>query len=696
MAFFHVCVMRLFLLTHRNNFFSVFFKYMKSIAFLDIPPLDAVGGCVRVPGSKSISNRALLLAGLSQGATVLYGVLDSDDTQVMLEALKQLGCSIEFLHDGEVARGVRIQGVNLEHLRRLKNVALFLGNAGTVMRPLAAVLALTGGCFQLSGVARMHERPIGDLVDALRQLGCQIDYLGAQGFPPLRINPMHRHEDGLRQPIAIKGNVSSQFLSALLLALPLVSQEPIVIEVAGELISKPYIAITLKLLSDFGVQIENQDFQRFIIPAGSSYHSPTTYTVEGDASSASYFIAAGALAATPENPLLIKGVGAKSIQGDIRFIQAAQAMGAYVHAELDQLRVHRNAWPLHAIDLDCNHMPDAAMTLGVMALFADGTSRLRNIASWRVKETDRLNAMHTELTKLGAQVHLGEDFIEITPPQKWQAAEIETYDDHRIAMCFSLAAFNPAGLPVRLLDPACVNKTYPGYFDDFFQVAHTATEKIPVLAVDGPTASGKGTLASMLAQQLGYHYLDSGSLYRVTALAAMNEQISLDDATAVAKLAYTLPVSFQQGRVLYRGDDVGDTLRAEKVGMAASKIAAYPLVREALTALQQSFRKLPGLVADGRDMGTVVFPDAQLKVFLTAKPEARARRRYNQLKEKGVFVKMESLLVDLQARDAQDIGRAISPLQAAQGAYLLDNSDLNAQKCVENVLSKWTSLQHFE
>lgn len=674
---------------------------MEKIHFLDVPPLESIGGHLNLPGSKSISNRALLLAALCNGQTRITGTLDSDDTQVMLNALTALGCKIDIPDALHIDREINITGIGGSLFKEKRenasaNIQLFLGNAGTVMRPLTAVTALAGGCYELDGVARMRERPIADLVDALRNLGCQIQYLGQDGYPPLKVTPMQWGAAQLQKPIQVKGNVSSQFLSALLLALPLVAREQdITIEVIGELISKPYIAITLAMLADFGVQVKQDGFERFVIPAGSQYISPEHYQVEKDASSASYFIAAAAIAAKPENPVIIEGLGTDSIQGDIRFIDAAKAMGAHIDAAPKTLRIHQGQFPLKAIDVDCNAIPDAAMTLAVMALYAKGTTRLRNIGSWRVKETDRLEAMKNELSKLGATVCVGEDSIEVTPPSAMKAATIETYDDHRIAMCFSLAAFNSQRQPVRLLDPACVNKTYPNYFEDFFQAAQTSVDCIPVISVDGPTASGKGTLASMVAKELGYHYLDSGALYRVTAYAVIEKEIASENVDAIADLAKTLVISFKNQTVLYEGNDITDHIRDEKVGMLASKIATYPSVRQALLSLQRSFCKAPGLVADGRDMGTVVFPGAQLKIFLTASAQARADRRYKQLKEKGNSVKIENLLADLQERDARDTNRAISPLKPAQDAHLLDNSALSILQSVQQVLSLWGSDKRF-
>ncbi|MGE0671953.1 MAG: bifunctional 3-phosphoshikimate 1-carboxyvinyltransferase/cytidylate kinase [Methylibium sp.] len=661
-------------------------------AFLDIPPLQAAGGTVRLPGSKSISNRVLLLAGLCAGRTRVLDLLDSDDTQVMLDALRALGCDIET--DG-AARVVTGLGGRLA----VREARLFLGNAGTAMRPLAAALALLaadqGARFELSGVPRMHERPIGDLVDALRPLGCTITCLANEGYPPLRLE---RGTLKLDAPIRVRGDVSSQFLTALLMALPLVAaRQSITIEVDGELISKPYIEITLALLARFGISVQREGWQRFVIPQGSAYRSPGEIAVEGDASSASYFIAAGAIAAA-DTPLRIEGVGSASIQGDIRFVEAARAMGADITEEANALVVRRGAWPLTAIALDCNHIPDAAMTLAAMALYATGTTRLTNIASWRVKETDRIAAMAIELRKFGATVLEGTDFIEVTPPARWQAAAIHTYDDHRMAMCASLAAFNPlAGgdVPVRILDPRCVNKTFPAYFDALFGVTRARTDRVPVLTVDGPTASGKGTLGSALAERLGYHHLDSGALYRATALAALRQGVPAGDEAAVAAIARALPLRFENQQTLLAGEDVSDELRHEAVGSLASQIAALPAVRQALVELQLAFRRLPGLVADGRDMGTVIFPGAALKVFLTANSEQRASRRHKQLISKGISANIESLRADLEARDARDQHRSVAPLKPAEDARLLDNSALSVETSVDQVLDWWDAVQPF-
>ena len=432
---------------------------MNAQAYLDLPRVRHAQGVVALPGSKSISNRVLLLAALAQGRTEITGLLDSDDTRVMLAALRQLGVTVETLGTGHVA----VEGVTRFPVRQAE---LFLGNAGTAFRPLCAALALMGGDYTLSGVPRMHERPIGDLADALRGWGARIDYLGQPGYPPLRIGQGDIATD---TPVRVQGSVSSQFLTALLLAAPIhcaASGQPVVIEVVGELISKPYIEITLNLMARYGVQVERDGWQRFTVPAASRYRSPGKIAVEGDASTASYFLALGAIGG---GPLRVTGVGADSIQGDVAFADTLAAMGARVEKGPDWIEVSgvevAQGARLKAFDADFNLIPDAAMTAAALALYADGPCRLRNIGSWRVKETDRIHAMHTELAKLGATVNSGPDWLEVVPPAagQWHDAHIGTYDDHRMAMCFSLAAFGPAA--VRILDPGCVSKTFPDYFD---------------------------------------------------------------------------------------------------------------------------------------------------------------------------------------------------------------------------------------
>ena len=636
--------------------------------FLDLPPLVSARGTVRLPGSKSISNRVLLLSALAVGTTEVRDLLASDDTARMLEALQTLGVKVEAL--GGDAYRVHGCGGNFP----VREADLFLGNAGTAFRPLTAALALAGGAFKLSGVPRMHERPIGDLVDGLRQLGADIAYLGNEGFPPLQLKPAQIKPGGV---VKVRGDVSSQFLTGLLMALPLTGVETTV-EVVGELISKPYIEITLATMARFGVNVARDGWQRFVVPAGSRYRSPGTIYVEGDASSASYFLALGAIGG---GPVRVEGVGRDSIQGDIRFAEALAQMGAVIEMGDNWIEASAPTGGLRGISLDCNHIPDAAMTLATTALFAAGPTTLTNIASWRVKETDRIAAMAKELRKLGAEVEEGPDYIRVSPLKNFMSPPegIDTYDDHRIAMCFSLAAF---GTALRINDPKCVAKTFP----DYFERLSTVTRPVPVIAIDGPSASGKGTVAARVAASLGWHYLDSGALYRLTALAAKRAGVAWDDEPAVAAVAAKLDVVFEGESIRLSGEEVGEAIRTEEMGTGASKVAALPAVREALLFRQRLFRRAPGLVGDGRDMGSVIFPDAKTKVFLTASVEIRAERRYKQLIAKGIEATITPILQDLRERDERDSQRSVAPLRQTADAELLETTALTIDEAVAKVL----------
>ena len=435
--------------------------------YIDVGPYRRAAGSVALPGSKSISNRTLLLAALCTGQTIVKGLLKSDDTEVMLAALQQLGAVVRSGNgEGEIA----IDGTNAFSIAEAN---VFLGNAGTAFRPLTAVLSLLaspGSCYRLSGVPRMHERPIGDLVDAMRLLGANIRYLGNPGFPPLEIRGRKKIAC---DRVQVRGDVSSQFLTALLLALPILTRRTsraVTIDVIGELISKPYVEITLNLMARFGVEVVRNGWQQFVVPANAQYRPPEgkVIAVEGDASSASYFLAAGAIAG---GPVRVLGVGNKSIQGDTRFAEVLESMGAVVRMGDNWIEAAAPvSGKLKAIDADLNHIPDAAMTIAMCALFADGTTTIRNIASWRVKETDRIAAMATELRKCGAVVDEGADCIGVTPPAVLRpGAVIDTYDDHRMAMCFSLVSL--AGVSVRINDPGCVAKTFPAYFDELKKIA---------------------------------------------------------------------------------------------------------------------------------------------------------------------------------------------------------------------------------
>lgn len=686
---------------------------------------DAACGTVCLPGSKSLSNRALLLAAIAQGQTELKGLLSSDDTAVMVQSLRSLGVSI-----GEAADGsTLVQGVAGRFPNRGCTdtpLVLFVGNSGLTIRTLLPVLvaslslqaagaAQPEGCVVLQGVARMHERPIGDLVEGLRAVGAQIDYLQAEGYPPLRVRaavvpPV--------EEITVRASTSSQFLTGLLQAAPLFACQwgkSVTVRVEGALISRPYIDLTCDMLARLGVTVT----ERTTGPAGNAgaqftvspavlaprdadscvaLRAPGYLTVEGDASSASYFLAAGLVGG---GPVRVTGVGQASRQGDIRFADALEKMGAQVVWGEDFIEVAaRQRRPdgrpvLRAIDLDCNHIPDAAMTLVPLALYAEGSTRLRNIGSWRVKETDRIAAMAAEARKFGADVEEGPDFILVHPPAQLRAAEVQTYDDHRVAMSFSLLSFRhaadaPSDRTLTILNPGCVAKTFPDYFDIF---ADVCAQAVPVIAIDGPTASGKGTVAARVAETLGFHYLDSGALYRLLALKATRLGLPRQEEPALASLAAGLDIGFAQGEVWLDGEKVTEAIRAEAVGNRASEIAALPDVRRALLRRQRDFARPPGLVADGRDMGSVVFPQAQTKIFLTASVESRAERRFKQLIDKGIPAKLEGLLADLQARDARDSSRAVAPLKYVEGSgvVFLDTTSKTIPQAVEAILQAFRS-----
>jgi 3-phosphoshikimate 1-carboxyvinyltransferase len=675
-------------------------------ALLRLAKVSHASGVIELPGSKSISNRVLLLAAVAQGSTLVRGLLESDDTAVMIDSLQRLGVAIDSnatdgsSTDGRSTDGSSTDGHTTVHgcggrLPIRADADLFIGNSGLTIRTLAPMVFASlradsaAVCIRFAGVPRMHERPIGDLVDGLRALGAAVDYERVQGYPPLRIRSAPIKSKAIR----IRGNTSSQYLTGLLqcapLLAPLASDAPVIIDIEGELISRPYVEITLKTMAKFGVRVERVGWQRFVVASGQRYVSPGEIEVEGDASTASYFLAAGAIAATSQDPVRVQGVGSASVQGDVRFADALEKMGATVVWGENSIATSRpEHGNLRGITLDCNHIPDAAMTLAVLALHAEGTTKLTNIGSWRVKETDRIAAMATELRKLGALVDEGADWISVSPPAQLVAepiVQIETYDDHRVAMCFALASLSSplqSGVALEIIDPNCVAKTFPAYFERFHELTHPA----PVITIDGPTASGKGTIAVRVATALGWHYLDSGALYRLLALAALGRGVALEDEKGLAKLASSLEIHFEGEKVWLWGSEVSLPIRAEDVGKAASKIAVFPSVRLALLSVQRAHRRWPGLVADGRDMGTVVFPQAQRKVFLTASAHARAERRHKQLIEKGFSANLDGLLHDLLERDERDTSRTDAPLKAAEDAVLLDTTSLGIDETVTKVV----------
>jgi 3-phosphoshikimate 1-carboxyvinyltransferase len=688
---------------------------------LDLRPLAR--GRVQLPGSKSLSNRALLLAALAHGTTQISGLLDSDDTRVMVESLRRLGVALSGDLADSKGKGLVVEGA-AGQFSKAESLELFVGNSGLTIRTLLPAVVVAGLSVDvvLRGVERMHERPIADLVDGLRALGASIDYLGQQGYPPLRVRPARLTP---MERLRVRGNVSSQFLTGLMQVAPLLAVQwgqPVEIEVEGPLISRPYVDLSIHMLAQFGVRVEEPVPGQFRIhPAQATLglQSPGQLKVEADASSASYFLAAGLLGG---GPVRVEGVGKNSPQGDVQFAHALSQMGASIawgddFIEARAARLNDQGRPfVKAVSLNANAIPDAAMTLVAVALYAPAgaTTRLEGIGSWRVKETDRIAAMANEARALGAIVVEGDDFIEVTAPACLTSASIATYDDHRVAMSFALASFEHAGdkavdSPVdkqakpgdnspndafqagqarcrRLFiqDPGCVAKTYPEFFEAF---ADVCAQAVPVIAIDGPTASGKGTVAALLAQRLGFHYLDSGAIYRLLALASQDHGLAEDDEQGLVACAGQMQLQFQADRVFLAGKDVSLAIRDEAIGNRASRLAALPRVRQALLRRQRDFARPPGLVADGRDMASVVFPHAQLKIFLTASAEVRAQRRYNQLKEKGIPTTLEGLLADLLARDERDSNRAAAPLRFLEGTDMvfLDTSEKSVSQAVEEI-----------
>jgi 3-phosphoshikimate 1-carboxyvinyltransferase len=699
---------------------------------LDLRPLAR--GRVQLPGSKSLSNRALLLAALAHGTTQISGLLDSDDTRVMVESLRRLGVALSGDLADSKGQGLVVEGA-AGQFSKAESLELFVGNSGLTIRTLLPAVVVAGLSVDvvLSGVDRMHERPIADLVDGLRALGASIDYLGQHGYPPLRVRPARLKP---MERLRVRGNVSSQFLTGLMQVAPLLAVQwgrPVEIEVEGPLISRPYVDLSIHMLAQFGVRVEEPVPGQFRIhPAQATIglQALGQLKVEADASSASYFLAAGLLGG---GPVRVEGVGKDSPQGDVQFAHALSQMGASItwgddFIEARAARLNDLGRPVvKAVSLNANAIPDAAMTLVAVALYAPAgvTTRLEGIGSWRVKETDRIAAMANEARALGATVVEGPDFIEVTAPAQLTSASIATYDDHRVAMSFALASFehpgdkrgiNPAdavgnrvekaventgkpgdnctkaasptvkqaGRSLMIQDPGCVAKTYPEFFEAF---ADVCAQAVPVVAIDGPTASGKGTVAALLAQRLGFHYLDSGAIYRLLALASQDQGLAEDDEQGLVACAGQMQLQFQADCVFLGGKDVSLPIRAEAIGNRASRLAALPRVRQALLRRQRDFARPPGLVADGRDMASVVFPHAQLKIFLTASAEVRAQRRYNQLKEKGIPTTLEGLLADLLARDERDSNRAAAPLRFLEGTDMvfLDTSEKSVSQAVEEI-----------
>tara|TARA_E500000178_G_scaffold356701_1_gene437466 strand:- start:75302 stop:77311 length:2010 start_codon:yes stop_codon:yes gene_type:complete len=666
---------------------------------------DFAAGKVFLPGSKSISIRLLLLSALCKGRTRIQGLLDSEDTRIMMAILRQLGIEIneeksKLPDDYQTNTGnlnllvVGCEG-NFPELKNKRVLNLFVGNSGLSVRTILPALALNlskNACQSevvLDGVERMRERPISDLVDGLTPLGIKLSYEGKSGFLPLRVKPSTLQRTDCLQINCLS---SSQFLTGLLQAVPILLDKKnkyISIRTVGEIISRPYIDLTIHIMRAFNIKV-NEEVKGLFVIRYSEFISPESFLVESDASSASYFFAMGLLG---KGPIKILGIDKKSYQGDLQLLPILERMGARVYWEGEAVSISGGN-NIQGIEVDCLNIPDASMVLPILALYANSTTRLTNIGSWRFKETDRIRAVSQGLINLGATVKVGKDWLEVVPPDKLKPATIETFKDHRIAMTFSLASFrhpgdeNVVGRVTRIVDPECVAKTFPVFFQEFSRIC---SEGVPVITIDGPTASGKGTVGELVASQLGFKTLDSGIFYRSLAVISIMKKIEEDDEVSLKKLAKFFNLEFNSGRIIWEKHDLTDKLRDERIGILASKISRFQSVRDGLLGGQRDLARLPGLVADGRDMGSKVFPKAKLKVFLTAKPEIRAKRRFKQLIQKEITCKLEDILRDVKDRDRRDIERAHSPLHLAEreASVVIDSSDMSLDQVVDRILAEF-------
>ncbi len=630
------------------------------------PFTGAMLGTVTIPGSKSATNRALILAAAADGVSTIKNVLKSDDSFWCVAALRQLG--VEISADGDRVRG---NG----GLWSQPPEPLFIGSAGTTARFLTSVLALTAEApIRVHATAQLSGRPMRPLFQALTELGGSFRYEAEQYHLPVEVDACGSTG---ASAVTIAAHKSSQYLSGLLMAAPLLNR-PVEIRVESSVVQRNYVCITLNIMEHFGVQVEAAPDMTWFCVKPSRYIA-RDYTVEPDASTASYFFG---LAAVTGGEIEVADIAIETLQPDIRFLEVLQRMGCLVNHGGHGIVVKGPGRLRGGFAIDMSEFSDTALTLAALAPFADAPIEITGIAHIRAHECDRIHAIVTELTKAGIAVEEREGGLRIQPgmPRRIRAC---TYDDHRMAMCFSLAAFGAEG--IRINDPRCVAKTFP----NFFTLFHDVVQAVPVIAIDGPSASGKGTVAQLVAERLAFHYLDSGALYRLLALAAQRDKVLLTDESGLAALAERMEIRFEGGKIWLDGALVGDELRGEQCAAVASRVAALPKVRAALLAKQHAFRRAPGLVADGRDMGSVVFPDAVLKIFLTASAEARAERRYKQLMEKGISANIASLLLDIRTRDERDTQRSVSPLQQALGASLLDTTALDIEQAVQEVLARY-------
>jgi 3-phosphoshikimate 1-carboxyvinyltransferase len=644
-----------------------------------IRPKGPVDGTIRLPGSKSITNRALLCATLAAGTSTLTGVLRAEDTQVMMDCLHRLGGA--FLVEGDSTTVIGTGG----RLRASKG-HIDAGASGTTARFLSAAATLADGPSIIDGTPRMRRRPIGELVAALRALGAEVEALGAGGYPPVRVGG-----GGLPGGHAvIDARRSSQFVSAVALAAPYADRDVSLAFLDGMMVSRPYVESTAEVMSAFGAHIEMTATGLEVQRGG---YQPRTFAIEPDASAAAYPLVAGAITG---GKVRLPGFTPESRQADLGILDVLTAMGCRVTWPDSGLTLEGPPGGLRGIDVDMGDMPDAVLAVAIAAAFASGPTRITNIANLRIKESDRLAALETELRKLGANAEAGSDWLTVRS-RAVRGAEIETYDDHRMAMAFSLAGLVLAGVVIR--DPACVAKTWPGFFEDMGALwpndvgwAGPAMGKESsmdglIVAIDGPGGAGKTTVSRGVADRLGLPHLDTGAFYRAAALAVMRSGVDADDAQAAAEVVNAASFDYRDGIMLLAGDDVNEAIRSAALSSNASKVSAIPAVREVLVARQQRWVEQHGgsAVVEGRDIGTVVFPRAPVKVFLTARPEVRAARRAGEMPEGGGAV--AGIARELEQRDRRDSTRAASPLRPAADAVEVDTSNLSIDEVIARILT---------
>ena len=669
---------------------------------------QTAAGDLQLPASKSISIRAMLLASMGKGSVTIKNTLISEDTLVMRDILIELGVSISFLAEPVNGSEFSSNGVCIisgcdgffPGLEQNRRITLNVKNSGLSARTILPSLAFMlldprANCSVfLDGVERMRSRPMSELFSVLESLGSKISFPKQKSSFPCDLSPSMGRKI---TEIGIDCSKSSQVLTGFLQILPFLNSifsTKIKLFALGAIVSRPYIDLTMHILSKFGCSvIETIPGQFYTSALG--IRSPNNFTVEGDASSASYFFASACVGG---GPIRVHGISRDSKQGDIKLLDVLKKIGAEVRWGNSYVEVFRKG-RLRGIEIDCLEIPDAAMVLSTLALFCDQPTKLMNIASWKEKETDRITAVVQGLEGLGVSVYReGDDAITINPVTCLKSAKIQTFNDHRIAMTFSMAAFalkdevgRVKNRVLQIQNPECVEKTFPYFFEEFSRVC---SEAVPVITVDGPTASGKGTIANHVGKNLGFNVLDSGAFYRSLALITRRENIDESDHGAIASRARTISLRMQGSRFFLEAEDVTMLIRDEKIGLLASKIAKYEDVRRALIMVQRDFARLPGLVADGRDMGSVVFPKGALRVFLTAKPAIRAKRRFKQLIEKEIPCTLNDIFQDITDRDNSDYNRPVASLSLAEeGATLrIDSSSKTIEEVVEIIVSKYKSL----